>query len=130
MVSVFDLNPRDPVQSVDLLPVWTEAGSMAQGTAARITRADSVDYLLVAEPSEGHDGTRWRAAELETDARMLLARVSRSRNVTRLAIADGSFVRHARGGGLSLTLGLNVPALYIDELKLRNIPICAALPGS
>jgi hypothetical protein len=129
IVSVFDLNPLDPVTGVELMPVWTEAGSMAHGTAARISRGGSNDYVLFAEPKEGHDGTSWRVGELETDARMLLARVTRGSRVIALALADGSFVRQTRRGGLSLALGRNVPALYIDQLTLRNSSTCAASQG-
>jgi hypothetical protein len=117
IVSVFDLNPWDPVRGVELVPLETETGSLAHGAGARIERVDSVDYVLFAEPRTS-DAPGWRIAELATDARLLIARVTRSCRVAHLALADGSFVRQTHPGGLDLEFGRCVPALRMDGATL------------
>ena len=137
MMTVFDLNHADPIAAIDWLPIWSAAGSLLHGTALRLTRTDAADYLLFAEPSAGR-GAAWRIGELETDAVMLFVRVARSGaggnagTVTRVGLADGSFVHHVAGsrGGLRVSLGRTVPVLHIDESSLRSSPLCAASPGS
>ena len=76
MVSVFDLDPGNPVADVDWVPVWAEAGALDHATAIRITRATSVDHVLFAEPSAADRHRRWRVGDVETDARMLMLRAS------------------------------------------------------
>jgi len=129
IVCVFDLNPIDAVTSVESMPLWSEAGSIVHGTALRIVRSGSTDYVLFAEPSPSEDHVACRAGEIETDARMLLGRVSNSGQLTRLAIVDGSFVRDSSRRGLRLALGRTVPALDVDEIGIRNYTPCAASRG-
>jgi hypothetical protein len=91
MVSVFDLDPANPVVDVDYVPVWAEAGVFAHAAAIRITRATSVDQMLFAEPIGAH-GT-WRVGEIETDARMLFYRSTAAQPIAMAALVDGSIVR-------------------------------------
>jgi hypothetical protein len=128
LVSVFDFNPIDPVVQVDLVPVWAEAGVMAHGAAIRIRRNEWVDYVMFAEAAQ--PPVAWRVAQFETDARMLLCRVSRTGDVTRLALVDGSFVRSSGRRALSVSLGRVEPAIDIDGKVIRNYPPCAASPAS
>jgi heparinase II/III-like protein len=137
LVSVFDLDPLNPVADVDWMPVWAEAGSNAHATAVRITRAASVDYVAFAEPARDHEdratapaerpassacpapsavkrGSTLRVGEFETDARMLFGRVSADRPVARLAIVDGSLVRTPGRRGFLLALPRTVPDLHLD----------------
>jgi hypothetical protein len=136
MISVFDLDPENPIADVDWLPVWSDAGAMAHAAAIRISRAASVDHVLFAEPA-GEDRTEarteiasnrqpagisagsadsvvqratWRIGELETDARMLFHRSTSDRALTRLALVDGSMVR--AGGRRSFHIAL--PRLMPD----------------
>jgi heparinase II/III-like protein len=113
MMSVFDLNPQNPVGNVECLPVWAEAGTMTHAAALRITRALSVDYALFVEPAAAQDAT-WRVAEFETDARMLFCRVTGDRPVARVALVDGSLLRTAGRRGLQLVLPRVVPDLHVD----------------
>src|SRR5262249_22057431 len=76
LLSVFDLDPNDPIASVELMPVWAEAGAIAHAAAARITRASSTSYLLFAEPAPAAHAGTWRVAEFETDTRTFLGRLS------------------------------------------------------
>jgi len=92
MVSVFDLDPDNPVADVDWVPVWAEAGTLAHATAIRITRATSVDHVLFAEPSSAVERL-WRAGEVETDARMLMYRASVGRPLACLASVDATTAR-------------------------------------
>jgi len=112
-VTAIDLNRKNPILRVDSVPVWAEAGAIAHGTAVRLTRASSVDYLLVVEPQARRSGS-WRVAELETDARLLYCRTGRDRRVTRLALVDGTFVRTPGRGGVQLTLPALAPDLHVD----------------
>jgi hypothetical protein len=115
MVSVFDLNRSNPVVGVDWLPVWAESGVIAHATGVRITRAESIDYALFAEPLGHRDaGRTWRVAELETDARMLFWSSAAERPVTQLAVVDGSMVRTAARRGVHLMLPRVAPDLFVD----------------
>ena len=130
LVSVFDLNALDPIAQVDLVPVWAEASALAHGAAVRILREKWVDYVMFAEPAQAQLAGAWRTAQFETDARMLLCRVAKSGEITRLAIVDGSFVRARSPRALSITLGRVESALDIDAFVLRNCTPCAASPAS
>jgi hypothetical protein len=141
MVSVFDLDPDNPVAEVDWVPVWAEAGAVAHATAIRITRAASVDHVLFAEPARGADKNltaahaehaekktifsaisagsvvnrdTWRVGEFETDARMLFCRTTPDHQVARLAIVDGSMVRVAGRRDFQLALPRVVPSFAAD----------------
>jgi len=92
MVSVFDLDPGNPVADVDWVPVWAEAGTLNHATAIRITRATSVDHVLFAEPSSA-DGPLWRVGDVETDARMLMYRASVGRPLACVASVDATTAR-------------------------------------
>jgi hypothetical protein len=130
LVSVFDLNAADPILQVDLLPVWAEASALAHGAAVKILRGGWVDYVMFAEPARAELSGAWRTAQFETDARMLLCRVAKSGDITRLAIVDGSFVRARSPRALSITLGRVESALDIDAFVIRNCTPCAASPAS
>jgi hypothetical protein len=130
LVAVFDLNPADPIAAVEHVPVWAEAGMIDHATAIRVARAGSSDYVLFAEPSGAEVRPRWRVAELETDARMLYGRLTRTGELTELALVDGSFVRGGGRRALGLALGRVAPALYVDSTSIRNYTPCAASPGS
>jgi heparinase II/III-like protein len=112
IATVFDLNKDNAVAAVDRVPVWAEAGMLAHSLALRITREASTDYLLIAEPSGG--ASTWRVAEFETDARMLFCRTYHERQVTRLALVDGSLVRSSGRRGLQLVLPRVAPDLHLD----------------
>ena len=138
MVSVFDLDPDNPVAEVDWVPVWAEAGAVAHATAIRITREASVDHVLFAEPAPPSSFDRlrmsahgelvepcaaaisavkrgtWRVGEFETDARMLFCRTTPDHQAARLAIVDGSLVRVAGRRDLQLALPRIVPSFAVD----------------
>jgi hypothetical protein len=142
LVTVFDLNPQNPVADVDWMPVWAEAGAIAQATAIRITRAESIDYALFAEPDHAcltaeHANNaerkrfcavsavsavkrgQWRVADIETDARMLFCGVAGDGHVSRVAIVDGSLVRSGGRRGVHVTLPHVVPDLHLDYRDLH-----------
>jgi hypothetical protein len=129
IVSVFDLNPLDPVLDATFLPVWAEAGAVAHAAGLRIDRRGSIDFALFAEPSADARRPVWRVAELETDAVFLQCSLGPSGQITRLALVDGSFVRGSGRRALGIGLGKVVPALYLDESSIRNYTPCAALPA-
>jgi hypothetical protein len=118
MVSVFALHSENPIADVDWLPVRSDAGPSTRAIAVRISRADSTDYLLIAEPAASPDsdaarGTR-RIGDLETDARMLFYRSTPQCAVSRLALVDGSIVRAAGRRGFHLDLHGVVPDYFAD----------------
>jgi hypothetical protein len=122
---------------------------MAHGSAIKVARQDSTDFVAFAEPvgepitepvgeaasepitkpvgANGHE--TWRLGELETDARMLFCRVARGGELTRLGLVDGTFVRGAGRRALHLSLGRVVPALFIDESRIGMYSPCAASPA-
>jgi hypothetical protein len=118
MVSVFNLRAENRVTDVAWLTVQTESGETAPGTAIRISRALSTDYLLIAGPvaaagANPHAArfTR-RVGALETDARMLFCRTTPGCRVSRLALVVGSIVRAAGSGGFQLDLHRVVPDYF------------------
>jgi hypothetical protein len=141
MVSVFDLDPENPVADVEWVPVRAEAGAIAHATAIRITRAASVDHVLFAEPSnaarplQGRDRgaepaphLTWRVGEFETDARMLFCRTTASHPIARLGLVDGSMVLVAGRRDFQLALPRVVPDFSADygtedKERMRNEPL-------
>ena len=116
IVSVFGLNPGNPVSGVVTLPVWAEAGVLVRSTALRITRQTSIDYLIVAEPAEWSASARstWRVAEFETDARMLFCRAADDQRVTHITMVDGSMLRSSSRNAVMLALPNRLPDLHLD----------------
>jgi heparinase II/III-like protein len=96
MVSVFDLDPDNPVAAVDWVPVWAEAGTVAHATAIRITRTRSIDHMLCADPEPAAAADvkpRWRVGDVETDARMLFYRAAIGRPLACLASIEATTAR-------------------------------------
>ena len=125
MATVFDLGTAQDVVSVDAVPIWAEARTLARSFGLRISRPGSTDYVAIAEPTDGACGRRWRVAEFETDARMLFVRTSDERQVAGLALVDGSVVSGAGRHGLRVALPAVTPDLYLDLTKnagLRDGP--------
>jgi len=113
MISVFGLNADNAIASVEVVPVWAEAGLLAHSIGVRIGRAETTDYLIIAEPVTATPAN-WRVGELETDARMLFCQTREDRRVTRLALVDGSIVRGGGRSGLHLLLPRQAPDLHRD----------------
>jgi hypothetical protein len=156
MVTVFDLDPTNPVAHVDWMPVWAEAGVSAHATAIRITRAASVDHVLFAEPVEPHrddlgsdaaqkdvrsarsgqSGTKsgpWRVGEIETDARMLFCRTAADGGVNAVAMVDGSVVRSGGRRGPHITLSRITPTFLWTRNQTQSTEDsapCVASPVS
>jgi hypothetical protein len=119
MVSVFGLESGNALRSVDIVPVWAEAGTLCHSIGLRIVREASIDQLLIAEPAADHPAAARRLAELETDARMLFVRTAADLRIARVAMVDGSYVRSAS----RRTLDLFVPGMVADlHLDLREDP--------
>jgi hypothetical protein len=95
MVSVFDLDRENPVDAVEWVPVWAEAGAVAHATAIRITRASSIDHVLFAErrQEDGDPVPSVRMGDVDTTARVLCCRSTVNQPAECLAIVDGSFTR-------------------------------------
>ena len=128
--SVFGLDADNPLVDVDPLPVWAEAGVLAQSTAIRITRAHSIDHFAVAEAASG-GAPIWRVGDIETNARMLFVRHANDSQVTRVALVDGSLARTGRRG-LLLQLPAAAPDLHleIDDRPNRARHVVARLSGA
>ena len=123
-MTVFDLNPQNPVADVDWMPVWAEAGVLGQSTAVRIRRATSIDYVLVAHPTDSAR-TTWRIADFETDAHVMFCRLDPQRHVTRVALVDGSRMRTAGRRRVQIALPRQVPDLHVDLGVAAGEPIAA-----
>jgi hypothetical protein len=113
MVSVFGLDADNPIEDVETVPVWAEAGALVESHAVRISRHASTDYFLAAEPAD-HIAATWRIAELETDARMLFCRVNGEGHFMQVALVDGSRVRSSGHRRLQVALPRPVPDLHLD----------------
>jgi len=112
MVSVFDLDRRNPVADVAWTPVWAEGGVVAHAAAIRITRAASVDHVLFAEPRTETVVPSWRVGDVETDARMLVYRSTIDEPLACLGFVDGSLARAAGRRGFTRTLPAIVPVFF------------------
>jgi Heparinase II/III-like protein/Heparinase II/III N-terminus len=128
MVSVFGLDPRNPLLDVQTLQRY--AAAPARSLEARITRASSVDYFAVGAP--GVD--RLAAGDLETDAAMFFYRTTEALPVARLALVDGSDVRQRTGNGVHLDFQRVLPD-YFDTFEAshdrehsQDQPTCVASP--
>ena len=116
MVTVFGLNAANPIDDVETLPVWTEAGALAHSLALRISRGAGTDYVLLADPvdtSASHTRS-WRLAEFETDAAMLFCRTDGEGRLTRAAMVDGARMRFAGGSRVWVTLPAPATDLHLD----------------
>ena len=113
VVTAIGLNPENPIQAIENVPVWAEAGVLGQSTGIRITRAASVDYVLVAHPIDGADPT-WRIAEFETDAHLMFCRMDGHRRLSRIALVDGSRMRTTGRRRVQVALPRIVTDLYVD----------------
>ena len=116
MVTVFGLNADNPIDDVETLPVWTEAGALAHSLALRISRGAGTDYVLLADPADtSAPHTRsWRLAEFETDAAMLFCRTDGEGRLTRAAMVDGARMRFAGGSRVCVTLPAPATDLHLD----------------
>jgi hypothetical protein len=113
IVTAIGLNPENPIQSVEHVPLWAEAGVLGPSAAVRVTRAASVDYVLVAHPVDSADPT-WRVAEFETDAHLMFCRVDGNRRLTRIALVDGSRMRTTGRRRVQVALPRLVTDLHVD----------------
>jgi hypothetical protein len=89
MFSVFDFDPDNVVGRVEPIEPRIEAGTLDHATALKISRANSVDYFVLAEPAAAGSPHRLAADRLRTDARMLLARTNRGESPCILALVSG-----------------------------------------
>jgi hypothetical protein len=114
MTTVFDLSAAQDVQSVDAVPVWAEASTLARSIGLRISRSSSTDYLAIVEPEAGRTPLKWRIAEFETDAHLLFLRTTGERQVAHLALVDGSTVSSVGRHGLQIVLPQRAPDFDVD----------------
>jgi hypothetical protein len=114
VVTVFGLHQSNEVLDVETLPVWAEAGVLEDSLALRVTRAASVDTVLLARPATGRSAGTWRVGELETNARLLFCRTHAGGEVARLAMVDGSLVRTSGRRRTTVSVPRVVPDLHID----------------
>jgi hypothetical protein len=91
IISVFSLDPSNHVTAVTF---GTSDASVAQGhgTVVDIERVGSSDRLVISEPDDDRNVVTWRADDIESDARMLLARRVGGR-VSALALVDACSAR-------------------------------------
>jgi uncharacterized heparinase superfamily protein len=112
MITVFGLNPSNPVEAVDIVPVWAEAGALEHSVALRILRDRSTDVVGIADPVQ--PGAAWRVGEMDTDARMLCCRIDVDGRVTRAALVDGSRLRASGRARLSVMLPARAADVHVD----------------
>jgi hypothetical protein len=114
LVSVFGLHADNALRSVDLVPVWAEAGALRSAVGIRIVREASTDHLLIAERDPASRAATWRLGEFETDAHLAFVRTDANRAVARVALVDGSLIRSASRRALELSAPEPVSDLHLD----------------
>jgi hypothetical protein len=90
--SVFDFDPGNVVGTVEPIAPRIEAGTIDHAAALEISRANSVDYFVVAEPAAMQAPYRVAAERLHTDARLLFVRRTKGRPPRVMALVGGSSV--------------------------------------
>jgi hypothetical protein len=131
VVTVFGFSRANPIERVDTVPVWAEAGALAQSVAVRITRQTSVDLFIVAHrntdgPAHAGDHERWRIGEIETDAHLLFYRTDAAGQAARIAMVDGSFVGTSGRRPFVLALPREVPDLHLDLAAIDEAAVSEA----
>jgi hypothetical protein len=89
---VFDFDPGNVVGTVEPIAPRIEAGTIDHAAALEISRANSVDYFVVAEPAAMQAPYRVAAERLHTDARLLFVRRTKGRPPRVMALVGGSSV--------------------------------------
>jgi hypothetical protein len=124
MASVFGFDAANQVLQAELVPVFYEAGAVAHAVGLRISRARSVDYVLMVEPTDssrrGQAGKTWRLAGIDTDARLLFCRIESKPSIRSLALVDASVVR-LPDARLLLARQTLVSDLHLDGPALERI---------
>ena len=130
LVSVFDLNAHDPIENVDLLPVWAEADALAHGIALRVVRSRITETVLMAEPARRVERQpSWYVGELRTDACMACVQSTRDGRLTRAALVDGSFLITS-GRTIRFPLPRAAAVIDFDTHSHGGFQPCAASPVS
>lgn len=120
--SVIGLSASAPIERVDVVPVWSAAGALDHSLALRITRADTIDTFVIAEGRDESRPASWRAADVESDAAMLWARVARDHREpgADLALVDGSRARYIGPSAFAADLRERVPDAFLDRQELMT----------
>jgi hypothetical protein len=123
IASVFGLDQSNRIENVEILPVWSAAGALQHSFALRITRASTIEHVLIAEPSVRSRSSSWRAGEVETDAAMLIYRVSRDANggTSELGLVDGSRAHDNSRRSLSVDWPSIEASLFLDRHALAAL---------
>ena len=151
MVSVFDLDPGNPVVDAAYVPVWAEAGISEHTAAIRIGRATSVDHMLFAEAAAGMQTVEhaeppgdsaaagstnvavrrglWRVGEIETDARMLFYRSTAAQPIAVAALVDGSMIRVSGRREFQLALPRREDTFFADVGDVNSDSQGVAISG-
>jgi hypothetical protein len=113
MLTVFGLAPDNPVERLDVVPVWAEAGALEASIALKVERQQSTEHVLVAHPAGESSRATWRMGDFETDAHLLFCRTTGNGRVARVALVDGAAV-HAPSRGLDIVLPRRADAFHVD----------------
>jgi heparinase II/III-like protein len=114
VTAVVAQNERDPgTPAIDLLPVWSEAGTTRAHVAVRSEHGGVTAITLFVIPADtprgGMERPTWRVAGLETDARMLHYECAADGSTLGAAMVDGTFVRRTGGDHFGLELPPGTP---------------------
>jgi hypothetical protein len=110
IVSVFGVSATNELTGVEVLPVWAEAGALQHSLGVRITRAETTEIFAIAQRQSE---STWRVGEIETDAHMLFCRHD-GRQISRVALVDGSRVRASGRRGFAVVLPREMPDVHVD----------------
>jgi hypothetical protein len=113
IVTAFGLDPSNRIQQLSLGDVDAVAASLHHGLAVRISRARTVDSVVIAEGRDQHRQARWRACDFESDAAMLYARQQRG-DVASLGLVDASMLRSNRFPVVQQEYATTVRDVFVD----------------
>jgi uncharacterized heparinase superfamily protein len=121
IVTLLGLRADNAIECVDSLPVSAVlTDGIAHSIAVRITRASTVELIVIAIPSSGTSPSAYRTDDLETDAAMALRRCTRAGDVFGLGMVDGSRALLAGTPVLSLLSRASATYVYGDALATGN----------
>jgi uncharacterized heparinase superfamily protein len=113
IVSAFGLDSSNRIHHVALAPLDTSGETEHYGTVIVIERERTTDRIIIAEPLDEKRHLRWRACDIDGDARMLFAR-GIGQELTALALVDGMTVRSERYPHAERSYPSRTNELYVD----------------
>lgn len=128
LVSAFTLGGRNDLVGIDRIEGWIDASSDRLCWGASIRRARSTDLVGVSAPAHatpdmpaGRGPSRWKVADIETDARAFISRLRGERPY--IAFVDGSYFSSSLEPAAHVRLARQVAAYFAVPAGMAHRPV-------